>query len=957
MPDRPEAMEQENARLHKINRVLMERVERSIDSAGSDFTLFEHNILLQKRVEERTAELEKSNARLAALLDEQQRVSEKLRASEERYRQVFEKSPLGILHSDEKGILITCNDNLIDFLGSSREALIGLNMLELQDKKMVEAIQTALSGNIGFYDDVYRSVTGNKATPVKIHFTPIRGSENNVIGCVGLVEDVTERKKNETELIRAKEAAEEATRAKSEFLANMSHEIRTPLNAIIGLCGQALKTGLDPTQRDYLKKIKGASKTLFRTINDILDFSKIEAGRLELESTAFSLSEVMNNIANLLADRAAAKGIEMLIHVDRSVPRTLVGDSFRLEQVLINLATNAIKFTEQGEIVLRASLDGRDKDRARILLTVRDTGIGLTKEQQDLLFTPFVQADGTTTRKFGGTGLGLAICRSLVDLMNGEIGVESQPGQGSKFYFTIECRVGDQAHDSEPGLQIPRDLRGLRVLVADDSTTARAFLQDILEGFEFRVDTARNGLEVMEILRGTSEEPPFSLVLMDWCMPGMDGIEATEKIRGELSLPRLPMVIMVTAYDRDKVMDRAMQAGVSSLLIKPVCESLLFNTIMEVLGYPEQIKDPGKRAAPQEVPYDFSGLRLLLVEDSPLNQQVALEILEETGMAVTVAHNGAEAVEKVMQAAANPYDAVLMDLQMPVMDGFEATRRIRERFKELPVIALTAHAIQSDREKCLAAGMNDYITKPIDASDLLRAVAHWVLRPDSAAGASPEPARDAAKTELPEQLDGVDIRKALARLNGKEDTYRRIVASFADENADILERIRGSLERGDCGETERLAHTLKSTSGLIGAAGLQQAAEDLERDIRLESVSPEKMDRIAGELARVMNALQTINRRAGAQAPIGRDKTIARDKQEFRDTAGLLPRMRELDRMLQESDFESRDVFFTLKNALAKMDVGNNLQALEQRLDDLAMEAARVELGHLARQIGLQWEA
>ncbi len=950
MPDRPEALEQENARLRKINRVLMERVERSIDSAGSDFTLFEHNILLQKRVEERTAELEKSNADMAALLEEQQRVSEKLRASEERYRQVFENSPLGILHSDENGILITCNDNFVDFLGSSRQALIGLNMLDLPDKKLVAAIRTALDGSIGFYDDVYQPVTGTRATPVKIHFTPIRGSEDNVIGCVGLVEDVTERKKNEAELIRAKEAAEEATRAKSEFLANMSHEIRTPLNAIIGLCGQALKTGLDPTQRDYLKKIQGASKTLLRTINDILDFSKIEAGRLEMESTAFSLSEVMDNISNLLADRAAAKGLEMLIHVDRGVPRSLVGDPFRLEQVLINLTTNAIKFTEQGEIVLRASLDSRDKDRARILLTVQDTGMGLTKEQQERLFTPFVQADGTTTRKFGGTGLGLAICRSLVDLMNGEIGVESQPGQGSKFFFTIECSTTGQVSDSEQGLQLPRDIRGLRVLVVDDNATARAFLQDMLEGFEFRVAAARDGREAIDRLCSAPAEDPFSLVLMDWCMPGMDGIETTKKIKAERNLPRLPMVIMVTAHDRDKIMDQAMQAGVNSLLIKPVSESLLFNAIMEVLGYPEQIGASGNPPASQETPYDFSGLRLMLVEDSPLNQQVALEILEEAGMAVTVAQNGAEAVEKVMQEKTNPYDAVLMDLQMPVMDGFEAARRIREHCVDLPVIALTAHAIQSDREKCLAAGMNDYITKPIDASDLLRVVARWVNRPASAAGDSPGRASDAGRTDIPQQLDGVDIKKALARLNGKEDTYRKIAASFVSDNSDILERIRGALERADHGEAERLAHTLKSSSGQLGAAGLQQAAEDLEHDIRFDPVSHKQLNRMAGELARVMNALEKINRGAVAKPPVDRNK------QESMDAAELLPRMRDLDRMLQESDFESRDVFYALQNELAGMGVGTHLQALEQRLDNLAMDAARAELAHLARQLGLQWE-
>lgn len=635
------------------------------------------------------------------------------------------------------------------------------------------------------------------------------------------------------ELRTAKDEAERLTQVKSDFLANMSHEIRTPMNAILGMLYLALKSELSPQLRNHLTKAQSAAHSLLGIINDILDFSKIEAGKLSIEQVEFGLDGVLEQLTNAVGYLAEQKDIEFLIRYDPTIPRRLIGDPLRLGQVLLNLCSNSIKFTERGEVELAfRSLSGSETD-ITLQVCVRDSGIGMAPEVQQKLFEKFTQADQTTTRRFGGTGLGLAISKNLVDMMGGRLWLEdSQPGKGSTFCFTVRLPIAHQAQAHARALveQAGPLLKGVRVLVVDDNEVSRDILVELLRYFHLDVGTAADGPAALATLQAGNAHP-YDLVLMDWRMPGMNGDEVTQRIHSDKGIAHKPKVVMITAYGREEVIRLAEQAGVDGFLIKPVSPSTLLDTILPVLGRGRLLGELAPRRNGRNNGNhtgQLAGARLLLVEDNAINREFATELLRSVGIEVDEAVNGQEAVERVRQ---QPYDAVLMDIQMPVMDGLEATRRIRalgaepggEYCRTLPVIAMTALAMAQDAERSAAAGMNDHVTKPIDPDQLLAALARWVHLPAERAVPALLPTDTARSALLPDDLralTSLDAEEGVRRIGGKADAYRRQLRRFRANYGDAVNELRRLLREQGTRQAEEYCHALKGVSGNLGAQAL-----------------------------------------------------------------------------------------------------------------------------------------
>jgi PAS domain S-box-containing protein len=785
----------------------------------------------------------------------------------------------------------------------------------------------------------------------------IRDLNEEPLEVVGSWSNINSRKAAEQALLTAQSELEKATEealaaseAKSAFLANMSHEIRTPMNAIIGLSHLALKTDLMPRQRDYIVKIKHSGQHLLGIINDILDFSKIEAGKLAVENIDFDLDKVLENVGNLISEKASAKGLELIFDIEPSVSNYFRGDPLRLGQILINFCNNAVKFTEKGEVVVKAKVLEESKDSQLILFSVSDTGIGLTQEQIGRLFQAFQQADVSTTRKYGGTGLGLAISKRLAELMGGTIEVTSELGKGSTFRFTARLGKAEMA----PRRRILQsDLRGRRVLIIDDNAQARSVLSGMLTNLSFVADEAPSGQEGIEMVRQAAlAGKPYDIAFVDWQMPGLDGIETGRRILALPNLDNPPHLVMVTAYGREEVLKQAEESGFENVLIKPVTSSILFDTAIVALGADIEATESVETGLSFDIER-MRGARVLLVEDNEINQEVAIGQLEDAEVFVDLAENGAEAVRMVRE---NDYDIVLMDMQMPVMDGIEATRILRSnpRFESLPIIAMTANALVSDREMCLEAGMNDHIAKPIDPDQLFGVLLRWIKRPDGDGAGLPEwiearpavaaPTAAAPAAEGPLDIDGIDVKSALKRTGGNRKRYESLLRRFAQQQGGTVDEIRKALSMGDAATAERAAHSLKGAAGTLGAVALSEAAAKAETAIRTGQGIDTALTSLSVDLGAAVGAIRAV-------LP---DEAATNGGGMSRDPTTVVEPLTQLKRLLETDDGEAADFMIDARSHLAGVLTPTEIETLSELVGDFNFEAALKCLWSVADRLSLR---
>lgn len=770
---------------------------------------------------------------IAASLAELKQREIALEISERKLRGLFELSPLGIALTDPTGRFVEFNESYRALTGYSDKELLDMNFWQLTPPEYLQEERTVLAtlentGHYGPYDKHYERKDGLRVS-VRLNGVTLRLDGKPYTWSI--VEDTTEQRLAEAAMVDAINTAEAASKAKSNFLANMSHEIRTPMNAILGMLQLLLRTQLDDKQRDYTSKTEMAATTLLALLNDILDFSKIEAGRQTLEPHEFDLDQLLREISVIASANVGDKHIEVIFDIDRNIPHRLIGDSLRIRQVLINLAGNAVKFTERGEVKLIVRLLSAEGGHIFLHFEVTDTGIGIAADKLSNIFEGFSQAEASTTRRYGGSGLGLAICRRLVALMGGELKVESNLGVGSRFHFATELVVAEYPEPSRSTKIVSR-LSNLRVLVVDDNYGALDAIADMARSLGWSCDTSDNGPDALHrILSAGSGEAVYDVILVDWSMPGMDGWEVSQRIRRNLTPDKCPLIVMVTMHEREKVVERSCSSGnlLDGFLIKPITASMLLDAVADALAAHRKLSiaspadSPGVRGIGR-----LKSVHILVVEDNATNQQVAKDLLELEGASIQVANGGDEAL-RILREAKSPTDLVLMDIQMPDMDGFTATRLIRDipKMEELPIIAMTANVMESDRLECLAAGMNDHVGKPFDVNMLVETILHWIDRKRS---------RDiqsyrSANIPAPPADEVLDYSGALKRFGGRARPYQAALESFLGTVPDSSQRLREAVASGKKSEVAYVLHTLKGVAATIGANRLAQGIAAVEKNI------------------------------------------------------------------------------------------------------------------------------
>ncbi len=861
----------------------------------------------------------------------------RIEASESFLRTVMESAVNGIVTIDEEGKIIAFNSAMEHLTGYTKDEVLQQNVkllipepyASMHDGYIREYLRTGVRTIIGSTREVIMLRRDGSHFPASLGVSETRLHDK--LFFTAIIHDLSEQKAAADDLLAAKEAAETAAAVKSHFLANMSHEIRTPMNAIMGMSHLALKGELGAKERNYIEKVHRSAEMLLGIINDILDFSKIEAKQLEMEAVEFTLWDTFENLADLLSFKAKEKDIEFLYWISEKVPKELIGDPLRLGQVLLNLAGNAIKFTQEyGEVLLNVETQEEDAHSVVLHFSVRDNGIGMQEEQIEKLFIPFSQADSSTTRHYGGTGLGLAISKQIVTMMGGRIWTESTPGEGSTFHFTARFSkpvTAEHVQTSEQSL-----LGALKVLVIDDNNTSRMILSKILRSFGFHVEQAADGTAALELV-SRKDSTPFDLILTDWKMTGTDGVETIRTIRNMPELATQPAVIMITAHGEEEAAAAAEGLDVRCFLSKPVCVSMIHDAIARIFGHESALRSPGKRTKSDERTHigALSGAYILLVEDNEMNRELAIDLLNGASISVETAENGREALEKLDEMT---FDGVLMDCQMPVMDGYEATRKIREqaRFKELPIIALTANVMAGDKEKALASGMDDLIVKPIRPNAMFRTMAKWIT-PSKHAKPLSIPVAETAENEtrLPE-IAGINTQKGLLTTNQDRQLYRRLLVKFKNNQRDFHDTFVQALDSDDTQSAKRLAHTLKGLAGSIGAEAVQEAAAALEaacNDDTERSTAEQLLARLDGELRPLIEALETL-----------KPETAAPKEEKAVDNETLAQLLSELKPLLEDDDADALAVLEKLKELTGITPYQEHLERLGAALESYDFETA-----------------